>query len=260
MRDADLAVPGRSGDRLRALVYAARKARVELRRRRLDYAREERARTRRLAAVLDADEAELEGYEREYDDLGWFHEPYSRGLEQLHDAGVATDTTHWRDGKTLYVLCRALEPDVVVETGVRFGSFDAHAVAALERNGHGEFHGLDLPGGPEGHFEYGHLVPEACRDRWTLHTGDARAVLPDLLADLAPVDLFVHDSNHRKPHMRFEFETAYLRLRPGGVLASHDVRLSSLFEQFADERGMTHCTVCDTGVARRSRTDDAPES
>lgn len=242
---------------VRNLAYAIRRQRLKLRRRRLDYRHEEAARAERLACVLDASPADLRAYEREYDDLEWFHEAYSRRVEEVHGAGVADGTAHWRDGKTLYVVCRALRPAVVVTTGVLFGSFDAHVLAALSRNGAGELHAVDLPGGPPGPFEYGHLIPEPCRDRWTLHEGDAREALPGLLERVGPVDLFLHDSDHRLSHMRFEFETAYHRLAPGGVLASHDVRLSSLFEEFAAARGMPARVVCDTGVARRPGGDAA---
>lgn len=235
---------------LREIVYALRRARLRVERRRLDYDREERARSDRLAEVLDVDRERLRAYEREYDDLSWFHDAYADRVAEIHDAGVATDTTHWRDGKTMYVVCRAIEPEVVVETGVLFGSFDAHLLAAMEENGRGRLHSLDLPGGPPGPFEYGHLIPDRCRDRWTLHEGDARESLPGLLETVGPVDVFLHDSDHRLPHMRFEYETAIPHLASGGVLASHDVRLSGVFEAVTGENDLRTCVVCDTGVAR----------
>lgn len=237
--------------RVQNLVHAARRLRVRWRRARLDYDREERERAARLAAVLDASESTLRDYEAEYDGLDWFHDVYGERVGTVHDAGVLADSTHWRDGKTLYVVCRALEPSVAVETGVLFGSFDAHVLAAMEVNGHGHLRSLDLPGGPPGPFDYGHLIPDRCRDRWRLHTGDAGEVLDDFLADVGPVDLFLHDSDHREPHMRFEYETALPHLADGGVLASHDVRLSSLFEEFCAARGLDARVVADTGVARR---------
>lgn len=239
------------GEWWRDVAYVARRLRLRVRRRRLDYEREEDARAERLAGVLLAGVEELRTYEREYDDLDWFHDAYARRTEAVHAAGVARGTTHWRDGKTLYVVCRAVRPAVVVETGVRFGSFDAHVLAALHRNGRGHLHALDLPEGPPGPFAYGHLIPDRCRDRWTLHEGDARDLLPAVLDRVGPVDLFLHDSDHRREHMRFEFETAAAHLRTGGVLAGHDVRLSSLFDAFAASRGLSSTVVCDTGVARR---------
>ncbi|MFC6767096.1 class I SAM-dependent methyltransferase [Natrinema soli] len=235
---------------LRDAIYAVRTARLGLERRRLDYGEETREQAERLAAVLPASAAELREYEREYEDLEWFHDTYADRVAEIHEAGVATDTTHWRDGVTLYVVCRALEVETVVETGVLFGSFDAHILAAMCENGGGTLHAVDLPGGPPGPFEYGHLIPDRCRDRWELHRGDARDVLLGLLERVGPLDLFLHDSDHRLPHMRFEYETALGHLEPGGVLASHDVRLSRLFDRFTEENGLQSCVVCDTGIGR----------
>lgn len=236
---------------IRDLVYAARRQRLKCRRYLLDYDREEAARVQRLSGILDVSPADLRRYQREYENLRWFHEVFSHRVDEIHAAGLVDGTTHWRDGKTLYVVCRAIRPEVVVETGVRFGSFDAHVLAALNENGTGHLHALDLPDGPPGPFEYGHLIPDRCRTRWTLHLGDSRDRLSNLLADVGPVDVFIHDSDHRRDHMRFEFETASTHLSQRGVLASHDVRLSSLFATFTDTRGMPACVICDTGIARR---------
>ncbi|PCR92460.1 class I SAM-dependent methyltransferase [Natrinema ejinorense] len=245
---------------LRDAIYAVRKARLGLERRRLDYGRETRERAERLADVLPASAAELRAYEQEYDDLEWFHESYADRVAEIHEAGVATDTTHWRDGVTLYVVCRALAVETVVETGVLFGSFDAHILAALSENGGGTLYAVDLPGGPPGPFEYGHLIPDRCRDHWELREGDAREVLPELLETVGPVDLFLHDSDHRLPHMRFEYETALAHLTPGGVLASHDVRLSRLFDRFTEANGLRSCVVCDTGIGRLPSSSARPDS
>lgn len=235
---------------LRDAVYAVRKARLRIERDRIDYAAEERARPDRLSEPLDVSPETVRQYEREYDDLRWFHDAYADRVVEIHEAGVAAETTHWRDGKTMYVVCRVVEPETVVETGVRFGSFDAHVLAALEQNGHGRLHALDLPGGPPGPFEYGHLIPDRCRNRWTLHEADARERLPGLLQSLAPVDVFLHDSDHRLPHMHFEFEIALEYLSRGGILASHDVRLSGLWDSVVERRDLSAGVVCDTGIAR----------
>lgn len=239
-------------------VHAGRRLRLRWRRWRLDYEAEERERADRLAGVLETDAEELRAYEREYDDLGWFHEAFSTRLAAIDDAGVLENTTHWRDGKTAYVVCRALRPAVAVETGILYGSFDAHILAAMTVTGEGELHSLDRPGRPPGPFDYGYLIPECCRDRWTTHTGDARAVLGEMLAGIGAIDLFLHDSDHRKTHMRFEYETAADHLRPGGILMSHDVRLSSLFDEFCAARGLPACVVADTGIARMAGGEREP--
>lgn len=79
---------------LRDAIYVARKARLGLERRRLDYGRETRERADRLATVLPASADEIRRYEREYDDLDWFRDSYADRVAEIHDAGVVTDTTH----------------------------------------------------------------------------------------------------------------------------------------------------------------------
>lgn len=239
----------------RDFIYECRRRWLQLKRRRIDYALEERQRVPKVAALFGIEEADISRYESEYDSLSWFHDVFAERFQDIHHAGVSEETTHWRDGKTLYVLCRALKPSVVVETGVRFGSFDAHILAALTKNEHGELHALDLPGGPPGPFEYGYLIPDRCRSRWTFHACDASTELESILSAVGPIDLFLHDSDHRAPHMRFEFSTAIPHIRPRGVLASHDVRLSSVFESVTSAHQFKSHIICDTGIATRKRSE-----
>ena len=43
--------------------------------------------------------------------------------------------------------------------------------------------------------EVGKLIPDVYRDRWELHLGDAKELLPKLLLE-NEVDVFIHDSLH----------------------------------------------------------------
>ena len=45
----------------------------------------------------------------------------------------------------LLPVCRLLEPQVVLETGVAYGVSSAFILRALEENGHGILHSVDLP-------------------------------------------------------------------------------------------------------------------
>jgi hypothetical protein len=66
-----------------------------------------------------------------------------------------------------YVICRALRPRVVVETGVGSGVTTAFILQALAANDEGHLWSIDLP--PIGAEEYaGSFVPQHLRDRWTL--------------------------------------------------------------------------------------------
>ena len=44
-----------------------------------------------------------------------------------------------------YLACRLVEPAVVVETGVAYGVSSAYVLRALETNGRGTLHSIDLP-------------------------------------------------------------------------------------------------------------------
>lgn len=168
-----------------------------------------------------------------------------------YNTGRATGRDGYGEGVRLYAVLRKLRPRVAVETGVCNGVSTAFLLLALEANGAGELHSLDLPevageeyepgtfwdgkGGavvPAGK-EPGWMVPERLRGRWHLTLGRSQEALPGLLARLGTIDFFMHDSEHSEACMRFEFEAAWPRLRDGGVLAADDVNVNSAFPDFA---------------------------
>jgi hypothetical protein len=148
----------------------------------------------------------------------------------------------------LYVLVRALRPKRVVETGISSGYSARLMLEALERNGEGHLDsiGIDVfgmsrrPGDSLGELEDRHvgwLVPETLRHRWTLHLGRSEERLPALaLAGSRNLDLFVHDSLHQYPTMRWEYSTALPAMPPGALLCSHDVHANRAWPEFVAER------------------------
>jgi predicted O-methyltransferase YrrM len=158
----------------------------------------------------------------------------------------------------LYVLIRAARPDVVVETGVLYGGSSGPILEALEANGKGALHSIDLGTGPnEPPSDF--LVHPGLRHRWSFIRGDARRELPRLLRRLGEIDMFYHDSLHTFEHMTWEFRTAGRRLRPGGILASHDVRTpdsvrrvfrENAFPAFCRVRGIPYEVIRNSGFAR----------
>jgi predicted O-methyltransferase YrrM len=168
-----------------------------------------------------------------------------------YNTGRATGREGYGEGLRLYAILRKLRPRIAVETGVCNGVSTAFLLLALDANGEGELHSLDLPeiagedyetgtfwdgkGGaviPAGR-QPGWMIPERLRDRWHLTIGRSQDVLPDLLRRLGAIDFFMHDSEHSEACMRFEFEHAWAALRPGGVLAADDVTQNSAFPDFA---------------------------
>jgi predicted O-methyltransferase YrrM len=135
-----------------------------------------------------------------------------------------------------YLLCRLLEPDVVIETGVAYGVSSAFILRALEENGRGVLHSVDLPPLRRQYERFwGMAVDKTLEGRWTLHRGSSARVLPRLLEELETVDLFVHDSLHTYRNMRHEFEAVWPRLRTGGVLIADDVERNRAFGELQQE-------------------------
>ncbi|HEY2915229.1 MAG TPA: class I SAM-dependent methyltransferase [Candidatus Angelobacter sp.] len=130
-----------------------------------------------------------------------------------------------------YVICRALRPRVVVETGVGSGVTTSFILQALAANGEGRLWSIDLP--PIGVEQFaGSFVPQPLRSHWTLLRGRSRDLLPRLLSDLPAPDVFLHDSLHTTRNMTFEFNAAWQKMNPGGVLLSDDIHMGKAFARF----------------------------
>lgn len=206
-------------------------------------------RNRILSAVTDHSPEELAEYEAEIENDAWFNETLAERREEIREAAErAGGDSGIEDAVTLYVLVRATKPETVVQTGVLYGVFDAHICRAMDRNGRGTLHSIDLP---NDEYENGYYVPDSLRDDWNLHLGDVREELPALLDELGDIDLFIHDSHHTPEHMTWEYETAFPHISPKGYLASHDVDFTDSFDDFVRENGLSSVKVSSVGIARR---------
>jgi predicted O-methyltransferase YrrM len=235
----------------RTLYRAARNVRHP---RRLVAARRIRA---EVAAFLGGG-AVLRGYERELEASGLREHLLEKGREHaaaVGGSGHSLGAIGYAEGGYLYAIYRHLQPAVAVETGVANGFSTAFALLALERNGEGRLHSVDLPrevgrdyeagtfyegegraGIPSG-SEPGWLIPPELKERWTLVLGRTQDELPPLLDRLGTIDSFMHDSEHSFECMWFEFNEAWPHLRDGGLLLSDDVNSTEAFPRFAGEQG-----------------------
>jgi hypothetical protein len=135
--------------------------------------------------------------------------------------------------RVCYLVCRAVAPLVVLETGVAYGVTTAFLVQAMALNGRGRVHSVDLPTLSSDSENYvGYLVPRDLRHLWSFHRGSSRRVLPKLLSSLKCVDVFVQDSQHTYYGITYELETVWPFLRPGGVLIVDDVGQNHAFRDF----------------------------
>jgi predicted O-methyltransferase YrrM len=195
------------------------------------------------------------------DFLGWFRE--RRAALQRFAGPIRLGTTGGFGCEALYLLVRAARPRVVVDTGVLYGASSAHILAALARNGTGRLYSIDIGRDPrEPPHEF--FVPTDLQPQWELIIGDSRRELPRLLSRFPAIDMFHHDSLHTFEHMTWEFETAFPRLSPAGVLSSDDVlnpsSLLRIFRQnafpaFCERRQASYATFHNLGVALRGAGD-----
>jgi predicted O-methyltransferase YrrM len=138
----------------------------------------------------------------------------------------------------LYYLVRISKPHEIVETGVWSGKTSWAILQALADNGRGHLTSIDLgikesEGSRLPTDQIGGFVPQDLRKYWTLELGDSRELLPRILSKLGVIDMFYHDSNHSYEHMMFEFKTACLYLKEGGIICSDDVNLNNAWIDFS---------------------------
>jgi len=137
---------------------------------------------------------------------------------------------------SIYVLCRVLQPRIVVETGVCSGFSSAFILYALHKNNTGRLYSIDLPNQPgqniPGGKGVGWLVPEWLKGKWELGLGSSKEKLPVLLSKLNKIDIFYHDSDHSYENMWFEFNISWDFLKNGGLLLSDDITENKAFNDF----------------------------
>jgi SAM-dependent methyltransferase len=183
-------------------------------------------------------------------DLPWPCEA-ARSFDQVWD-GIVADLTRagvrvgvqsyggWNDGdkafaQAIWCVIAHVRPEKVVETGVAHGLTSRVVLEGLKRNGSGHLWSVDLPAVDSAlHSEIGMAISPELRSGWTYVQGTARERLPGLLAELAEIDMFIHDSLHTGRNQRFEIESAWSVMRPGAVAVIDDIDHSLAFRAFVD--------------------------
>lgn len=147
------------------------------------------------------------------------------------------------ESRMLYAICRALRPQIILETGVASGLSSSMFLLAIKKNKMGRLMSIDLPPNidlnnkikqftllPEDK-KTGWLVPEDLKKNWQLKLGDAKKILPEILKETKNIDLFLHDSDHSYEHMKWEFEIIWPQLTK--LLISDDISKNSAFSEFS---------------------------
>jgi hypothetical protein len=162
----------------------------------------------------------------------------------------------WNDGdaglvRAIWCLVRHLKPRNVVETGVAHGVTSRFILEALEKNGDGHLWSIDRPPmEPEWKQHIGIAVGERLRHRWSYILGSSSRRLPNLLATLGQIDIFIHDSLHSERNVRFEIDRAWAVLRPGGAIIVDDIDVNRGFHSFTQAFPGHHSLVCEAEPVR----------
>jgi methyltransferase family protein len=186
-----------------------------------------------LGDVLETDPATVRGY---LDELAG-DEPLAADLHAI--LSTRPDRNRLMPfGRRLgwYAIVRIRRPALIVETGVHDGLGSTALLRALQRNkadGHpGELVSIDL------RSSVGWLIPKGLRLRHRLVIGDALANIVGAAAE-RPIEMFIHDSDHRYEHETAEFEAAARVVGSGAVLVSDNAHASTAFADFCSRRGLT---------------------
>lgn len=127
-----------------------------------------------------------------------------------------------------YAMVRAVKPRVVVETGVDRGLGTAVLAAALKRNDQegypGVLYATDIVP------TCGHLVGETYKPYCRILLGDS---VECLKAFDQPVDIFIHDSDHRAEYEWAEYLAIEPRLHPKSLIISDNARQTRMLYDFA---------------------------
>jgi predicted O-methyltransferase YrrM len=158
-------------------------------------------------------------------------------IDQIHSADFAL-------ARLCYLAARVSRPANVLETGVAYGVTSTFVLSALERNGAGWLHSIDLPPlGRDVDKFVGALIPDHLRHRWRLYRGVTRRVLPELLTQLGRVDMFIHDSLHTYRNIKFELEKVTPRLSPGAIVIADDIDENPAFKEWSQDRELAYSGV-----------------
>ena len=136
-------------------------------------------------------------------------------------------------GEFLYLLCKMIKPDKVVETGVAYGLSSMYILQALHENKKGTLYSIDSIFLPWQSKEMiGAAIPDHLRKNWKLILGPSSNNLHNLLNSLQSIDIFFHDSLHTSKNMTFEFETSWPFIKDKGFLLSDDISSNNAFYEF----------------------------
>lgn len=171
-----------------------------------------------IANAYGLDAFDLVGYSYEDEISGW-----DSGFGEWPVGSLWTV-----EGRILYALVRAIQPEVVVEIGTNVGCSASHIASALRMNGTGKLLSFDtaeqivIPPDRNGHsatYKAGGLIPAELLPFVELIQADGIAYLRDYIAE---ADMIFEDGSHSLESTRDAWIAGMPKLNPGGFMLSHD--------------------------------------
>ena len=146
------------------------------------------------------------------------------------------------DSAVFMALARRFAPAICVETGGNLGMSSSFILQGMHEAGIEAGKLLSVEVNPI--IPVGSMIPERLKSGFTPMIGDVKQfmkkeVFPD------QIDFFLHDSSHRYKYQYLEFQYFWKKLKPKGVLVSHDVNFNASFVDFVsstykhDKMGVT---------------------
>ena len=185
-----------------------------------------------IAAVCGHEVGEIEGYIVELTGDTALRELLIRRTNESRDRHNSDAEPRYGRRLGWYALLRATRPRVVVETGIDRGLGTVVMAAALKRNADegspGLVYATDIVP------DCGHLLAEPYKQFVRELIGDS---VESLSRFAEPVDVFLHDSDHRPEYEWAEFLAVEPRLHAASIVMSDNSQQSSKLREFAERIG-----------------------
>jgi predicted O-methyltransferase YrrM len=151
------------------------------------------------------------------------------------------------DSAVLLALVRKFAPAICVETGGNLGMSSSFILQGMYEAGvkGGKLFSVEV----DPNILVGSMIPERLKSGFSPLIGDVKQFMKKE-AFPGQIDLFLHDSSHRYKYQYLEFKYFWKRLKPNGVLVSHDVNFNASFVDFVSTT-YRHDKI---GVTDKSRT------
>jgi predicted O-methyltransferase YrrM len=194
-----------------------------------------------IAAVCGHDVKEIERYINELANDTALRDLLIQRTNESRDRHNSDAEPRYNRRLGWYALLRATKPRVVVETGIDRGLGTVVMAAALKRNQDEGFPGLvyatDIVP------DVGHLLAEPYKSFVRELIGDS---VESLKKFQQPVDVFLHDSDHRPEYEWAEFLAIEPRLHPSSIVLSDNSQQTPKLREFAAKIGQSFLYFQDT--------------